>query len=123
VPPPDNLRDKVSDWKFFRTLAKLREVETKIECDQSNPGLATDALVALVKERASLPFAIEACEQLAEVLETLWRATDPSTCESPYERHVERFAFQVVLYRHNIPPEEVEEAKSLIDARVTETLT
>src|ERR1700674_828080 len=111
VPLPDNLRDEISDWKFIRTLAKLREVETKIECDQSkNPDLATDGLIPLVKERASLPFAIDACEQLAEVLETLWRkATDPSTRESPYERHVERFAFQIVLCRHNIPREEVEE--------------
>jgi hypothetical protein len=124
VPATGNLRDSDSDRKFFRWLARLREacIQAKCGCDQGNPASGADELVALVKERGSLPYATKACEQLADVVKTLWQATDPRTGESPYDRHVERLAFQVVLCRHNIPLEEMHEAKSLIDARVTETL-
>ncbi len=96
-------------------------VETK--CDPGNPGRAADALVARVKERALLPFATEACEKFARAVKALWEVADPNECDSPYESSVERLAFQAVLCRHNISSEEVEAAKHLIDARVTETLT
>jgi len=53
----------------------------------------------------------------------LWAAVDPNDGTSPYENLIERLAVRVVLHRHNISDEEVEEAKNLLDARVTETLT
>ena len=113
------------DWKFFRKLAELREAEIRARCGcnaHSNPATGAEGFVALVKERGSLPFAIQTCEELAEVIKTLWAKADPHEGESTYESMIERLAFQVVLSLHRIPQEEVDRVKDLLDARVTETI-
>jgi hypothetical protein len=113
------------DWEFFRKLAELREAETRAKCRcnaQSNPATGAKELVALVKERDSLPYAIQTCEELAQVIEQLWQTANPHSGESPYESLIERLAFQVVLHLHHISQEEVDGAKNMIDARVTETI-
>jgi hypothetical protein len=121
----NNPQHTESDWQFFRWPGRLRPAETKAKCncDQGNPATGADELLALVKKRNSLPFVVEGCEMLAQVVKDLWLSVDPNECESSYERQIERLAFRVVLALHSIPLEEVEEAKNLIDARVTETLT
>jgi hypothetical protein len=65
----------------------------------------------------------EALEGLALVVKELWQSVDTTEGSGPYEEVVERLAIDVVLHRHNISREEVEEAKNLIDAYVTETVT
>jgi len=92
------------DCQFLLKLAGLRVVETKTKCDQSNPRRAADALVARVKEHASLPYAIKACQKFASAVKSMWVAADPKECDSPYEWFLERYAFQIVLCRQHIHP-------------------
>jgi hypothetical protein len=112
VPERNNLPPEESDRRFFRKLAELRVACTAAKCSPGNPAKGAEDLVALVKERRSLSFAIESCERLATVVKELWTAVDPEGQNSSlYEDHIERLAFQVVLQRHNIPQQEVDEAK------------
>jgi hypothetical protein len=113
------------DWEYFRKLAQLREAEIRARCNcnaQLNPATGAEGFVALVKERGSLPFAIQTCEELAEVIKMLWVKADPHEGGSTYESIIERLAFQIVLCLQRIPQEEVDRVKDLLDARVTETI-
>jgi hypothetical protein len=113
------------DREHFRKLAELRAAETTARCGcsaESNPTTGAEGLVGLVKERGSLPYAIQICEELARLIKTLWAVADPRRHESPYDMLIERLAFQVVLRRHRISQEEVDTVKNMLDAQVTETI-
>jgi hypothetical protein len=114
---PDTNRPSPSESAFFR---KLGEVRLKQEaCSPDAVCRNVDELVATARHSNSHAKIISTCEYLGEIVKELYRAHNPSQA---YEKVVEHLAYQQLLHDHDIPPEELEEVKGVIDRLALEAV-
>lgn len=78
-------------------------------------------IIADVKKRGSLSYAIKACEDLGRLVVTMHETIDIKA-KSPYENVLEHMAIQHILKEHHISRYEIDVIKNAIDVIVTETL-